>query len=160
MSDNDRLPVHESLGVRNAGGRMMRITAASGLILVAALATPAPTLAESLLGQWTATAHTPVGEVAETLTVVATDDGYSITARLVEAVPDGTPEGTPEGGPGTDIVLDGDTFSYKRTVTTPGGALEVTYTGVVSGDTFAGTVDMGFAQAPYTGVRIGDTEIP
>lgn len=156
MSNNDRLPVHESFGVRSTGGRMMYITAASGLILVAALATSAPALAESFLGEWTATAHTPVGDVAETLTVVSTDDGYSITARPVEAVPDGTPE----GGPGTDIVLDEDTFSYKRTVTTPGGALEVTYTGVVSGDTFAGTVDMGFAQAPYTGVRIGDTEMP
>jgi hypothetical protein len=34
----------------------------------------------------------------------------------------------------------------------------ITYTGVVSGDTFTGTVDPGFAQAPYTGVRIRDGE--
>jgi hypothetical protein len=48
----------------------------------------------------------------------------------------------------------GDKFSYKRTVTMPNGSqLTITYTGVVSGDRFTGTVDMGFAQAPYTGVR-------
>ena len=89
--------------------------------------------------------------MSETLTVVKTDDGYAITAELVGPVP----EGTPQAGPGTDIVLDGDRFSYKRTVTTPGGALVITYTGVVSGNTFTGTVDLGgFAQAPYTGVRI------
>lgn len=128
----------------------MRTTAASGLVLVAALATPA--FGQSLVGKWTATAATPGGEVSETLTVVKTDDGYVITAKLVEAVS----EGTPEAGPGTDIVLDGDRFSYKRTVTTPGGALEITYTGVVSGDKFTGTVDLGFAQAPYSGVRIRD----
>jgi hypothetical protein len=120
----------------------------SWLVLVAALAAPAS--AQSLLGKWTATATTPGGGVSETLTVVKTADGYAITAKLV----DPGPEGTPEAGPGTDIVLDGDRFSYKRAVITPEGTLEITYTGVVSGDTFTGTVDLGFAQAPYTGVRI------
>ena len=126
----------------------MRITAALGFVLFVALAAPA--FGQSLLGEWTATAVTPGGEVSETLTVVETDDGYAITAKLVVPLP----EGTPEAGPGTDIVLSGDSFSYKRTVTTPGGTLVITYTGVVSGDTFTGNVDMGFAQVPYTGVRI------
>jgi hypothetical protein len=52
-------------------------------------------------------------------------------------------------------VLDGDHFSYKRSISTPEGTLVITYTGVVSGDTFMGTVDLGgLAQAPYKGVRI------
>jgi hypothetical protein len=50
-------------------------------------------------------------------------------------------------------VLEAGKFSYKRTVSTPDGALVITYTGVVSGDTFKGTADLGFAQAPYNGVR-------
>jgi hypothetical protein len=129
---------------------MMRIMAASGLILVAALATLAPAFGQSFLGEWTATAHTPGGDVSETLSVTKTNDGYAITAKLVEPVS----EDMPEAGPGTDILLEGDKFSYKRTVTIPDGAsLTITYTGVVSGDKFTGTVDMGFAQAPYTGVR-------
>jgi hypothetical protein len=93
---------------------------------------------------------TPGGGVSETVEVVRADDGYAITVKLVEP----GPQGVPEAGPGQDIVLDGDRFSYKRELTTPDGTLAITYTGVVSGDTFTGTVDLGFAQAPYNGVRI------
>jgi hypothetical protein len=128
----------------------MRMRAISWLILMAALAAPAH--GQSFVGKWTATATTLGGPVSETLTVVKTDDGYAISAKLVEP----GREGTPEAGPGTDIVLDGDKFSYKRTVTIPEGSLEITYSGMVSGDTFTGTVDLGFAQAPCTGVRIRD----
>ena len=127
----------------------MRIGAAFMLVLVAAFAAPA--FGQSFVGQWTATAVTPGGNVSETITVVKTAGGYEIKAQLVEPVP----EGTLQAGPGTDIVLDGDKFSYKRTVITPGASLVITYTGTVSGDTFTGTVNLGgFAEAPYTGVRI------
>ena len=98
----------------------MRITAASGFVLLVALVAPVravPAQAPSFLGEWTATAATPAGEVSETLAVVKTDSGYAITAK--PAVP--APEGSPEAGPGTDIVLDGDKFSYKRSITTPEG---------------------------------------
>lgn len=122
-----------------------RITAVSGVVLVATLATPA--FGQSFVGEWTATATTAGGDVSETISVSKTDNGYAITAHLV------VPNGTPEAGPGMDIVLDGDHFSYKRTLTTPDGSLVITYSGTVSGDTFTGTVDLGFAQAPYTGVR-------
>ena len=109
----------------------------------------APAFGQSFVGEWTATATTPGGTVSETLNVVKTDGSFAITAKLV-----GVQEGTPEAGPGTEIVLEGDRFSYKRIISTPDGTLEITYTGIVSGDTFTGTVDLGgFAQAPYTGVR-------
>ena len=127
----------------------MRIAKALMLVLVTAFAAPA--FGQSFVGQWTATAVTPVGNVSETLTVVKTAEGYAITAEPVVPVTDGTPK----AGPGTDIVLDGDKFSYKRTVKTPDGSLVITYTGTVSGDKFTGTVNLGgFAEAPYTGVRI------
>ena len=132
--------------------------AVSRLILVA-LAAPAfaaPAAAQSLVGEWTATAQAPTGDVSETLKVVKTDAGLAITGKLV-----GVPDGTPEAGPATDIVLDGDKFSYKRTVTTPDGSLVITYTGVVSGDTFTGTVDLGgLGQAPYKGVRVKRPDAP
>jgi hypothetical protein len=132
----------------------MRNTAVSGLfvflaLLASILVTPAQ--AQSFLGEWTATAETPAGGVSETISAVKTDKGYAITVKLVQL----PPEGTPEAGPGTDIVLDGDKFSYKRSIATPEGTLVITYTGGVTGDRFTGTVDLGgFAQAPYTGVRI------
>lgn len=126
----------------------MRI--ASALMLVLAAAFAAPAFGQSFVGEWTATAMTPGGDVSETLTVVKTANGYEIKAKL--AVP--PPEGTPQAGPGTDIVLNGDKFSYKRTITTPDGSLVITYTGTVSGDTFTGTVTIGEFTVPYTGVRV------
>ena len=132
----------------------MRLNRASGLVLLVALLAPAfatEAHTQSFLGEWTATVETPGGGVSETITAVKTDKGYAITVKLVE----GPPEGVPEAGPGMEILLDGDTFSYKRSITTPEGTLVITYAGVVSGDTFKGTVDLGgFAQAPYNGVRV------
>ena len=136
----------------------MRMTAAAGFVLITSLVGPvfaAPAEAQSFLGEWMAKADSPAGEVAETLKVVKTDTGFAITAKLVEPVP----PGLTEAGPGMDIVLDGDRFSYKRT--TPDGAIVITYTGIVTGDTFTGTVDLGgFAQAPYTGMRIKQRDAP
>ena len=132
----------------------MSIRSAAGFVLLVALFAPVfatEARAQSFLGEWTATAETPGGGVSETITAVKTAKGYAITVKLAEA----PPEGTPEAGPGTDIVLDADKFSYKRSIPTPNGTLVITYSGVVSGDTFTGTVDLGgFAQAPYNGVRI------
>ena len=132
----------------------MRSRSTAGFVLLLALQAPmfaTAASAQSFLGEWTATAEAPGGSVSERITAVKTDKGYAITAKLVDA----PPEGIPEAGPGTDIVLDGDKFSYKRSIPTPDGTLVITYTGVVSGDTFTGTVDLGgFAQAPYNGVRI------
>ena len=128
----------------------MRITAASGFVLLVALVAPnraVPAQAPSFLGEWTATAATPAGDVSETLTVVKAEKGHTITAKPVVPVP----EGAPEAGPGTDIVLDGDKFSYKRSV---GDTLVITYAGVVSGDTFKGSAELGGFEVPYTGVRI------
>ena len=40
-------------------------------------------------------------------------------------------------------------------LTTPDGTLVITYSGIVSGDKFTGTVDLGgLGQAPYNGVRV------
>jgi hypothetical protein len=122
--------------------------AAVGFILTAALATPA--FAQSFLGEWTATAHLDGGtDVSETLKVVKAGAGYAVTAQLVGATPD-----TPQANPGTDVVLDGDKFSYKRALP-PDGAITITYTGVVSGDRFTGVAAVAGMEIPYTGVRVG-----
>jgi hypothetical protein len=134
----------------------MRFKSVLGLALVATFAVPlfaASPASPSFVGEWTAAAEVegaPGGKIFETVKVVKTDGGYAITAKAV--VPD--PNGGPEAGPGTDIVLNGDNFTYKRTLSSPGGSLVITYTGVVSGDTFTGTADLGFAKFGYNGVRV------
>jgi hypothetical protein len=47
--------------------RKMRVSATLGVILAAALAAPA--FGQSFVGEWTATAVTPAGEVSETVKV-------------------------------------------------------------------------------------------
>jgi len=131
---------------RSSGFRPMS-AAALGLVLAAGLGAPA--LAQSFAGDWKATAHAGAVEASETVHVVKTVDGYTVTAKLIDPQP-----GAIEAGPGTDIVVDGDKFSYQRTVTTPQGSIPITYEGVVSGDTFTGDVKMMGATVPYTGVRI------
>ncbi len=125
----------------------MRRTITLGFLLVAAFATPA--LAQSFVGEWTATAHTQGGDSAETLSVTKTSGGYAVSGKPLVEPPDGI-----RAGPGADVVLDGNNFSYKRVVTIPNGSIEVTYKGVVSGDTFSGTAELGGTGVPYTGVRV------
>jgi hypothetical protein len=125
----------------------MRITAVLTFVLFGGLAAPA--FGQSFVGTWTASADSPGGKVSETVKCVKTNDGYTITAKVV-----GAPEDMPQAGPGTDIVINGDSFSYKRTLSTPQGDLVITYSGVVSGDTFTATAQIGDFKVPYTGVRV------
>ena len=122
------------------------------MLILAASALAAPVSAQSFLGTWTATAITPQGAFSEELTATKTGDGYAITVLTIDPLP----EGTPEAGPGMDIELEGDKFSYKRKVTLPDGTeLAIAYTGTVTGDTFTGEVDIAGYVVPYTGVRTG-----
>ena len=129
----------------------MRFAAASGFVLLLALVAPVravPAQRPSFLGEWTATASTPGGDVSETVTAVQIDKGYAITVQPVVS----PPEGSPEAGPGTDIVLDGDKFSYKRLLITPGGTLVITYPFVATRECAAGcAASRGARQRAHNG---------
>ena len=130
-----------------------RLAVFVAVVLVLALALvlmAAPASAQSLVGEWRATAQAPDGQISEKLTVTRTADGYAIVGSDVQPP---SPAGM-EAGPGIDIVIDGDTFTFKRIVRTAQGDLEILYKGTVAGDTFTGTGEiMGFV-VPYNGVRI------
>ena len=119
-------------------------------VFVAATLVAVPAAAQSFLGEWRATATVPDGTISETLVVKKTDQGYSIESSDVQPP---SPEGM-SAGPGVDIVLEGDSFAYKRIVTTPQGPLEIIYKGTVSGDTFTGTGEITGFSVPYNGVRL------
>lgn len=120
----------------------------AALFLAAALATPA--FGQSFVGSWIATAHLDGGiESLERLSVGRTDSGYSIAGKPVDPTPGGI-----EAGPGIDIVIEGDRFSYKRKLTFDGNELVITYEGTVSGDAFTGTAEVGGTRIPYTGERV------
>jgi hypothetical protein len=109
-----------------------------------------PASAQSFLGAWTATAHLDGGaESYETLGVARAGNSYSVIGKAINP-----PPGAPDAGPGTDIVLEGDKFSYKRALDFGGNGIVIAYAGTVSGNTFTGTADVGGMKIPYTGVRV------
>jgi hypothetical protein len=120
----------------------MRKIAVIGFVLATALAPSA--FAQAFLGQWTATARAPGGDTTEVITVTKTSDGYALTGQA--------PVATVSAG--KDVKLDGNDFSFKRSLTVGGNALEIDYAGVVSGDSFTGTAEVAGMQIPYTGVRV------
>lgn len=128
---------------------MRMSSAVLGLAFIAGFVSPVFAADSPFVGQWTATAAAPTGNASEIVTVVKTAAGYAITAKLVEPTP-----GQPEAGPGKDIVLEGDHFSYKRTVAIGTSELEITYSGVVAGDRFTGVIELASVKIPFTGVRI------
>jgi hypothetical protein len=119
--------------------------------VLAALVLAAPAFAQSFVGEWVATAKTAQGDFSEKLIVTKTAEGYAIAVEPISELP----AGTPAAGPGVDVALEGDKFSYKRVVTFPGGSLEVFYDGVVAGNSFTGQVEIDGLPTPmpYQGVR-------
>jgi hypothetical protein len=128
----------------------MRVSSALlGLAFIAGFVSPVLGAESPFVGKWTATAAAPTGNASEIVTVVKSGEGYAITAKLVAPTP-----GQPEAGPGKDIVLEGDHFSYKRTVAIAGNDIVITYSGVVSGNSFTGTIELAGVKIPFSGVRI------
>jgi hypothetical protein len=126
-------------------------------ILVMAALAAVPVSAQSFVGQWSVTAKPPQGpEAHELVTATKTADGYAVTAKLVGDVA----PGTPEAGPGYEVALDGDRFTYKRNVAFNGDTVVIVYSGTVSGDNFAGTINLGGFQLPFEGVRVEPLPAP
>jgi hypothetical protein len=122
--------------------------------LVLAGIVAAPASAQSFVGEWRATAIAGDTAISEALSVKKTPDGYSITATPITELP----PGQPNAGPGVEIKLEGDSFSYKRVVSTAQADLEIVYSGVVSGDRFTGKADIGGFAVPYNGERISPAD--
>lgn len=114
---------------------------------LSALAVTAPATGQSFLGEWVATARVGDNDVSEKVSVSRAGDGYSVTAKLL------TQTEAPQAGPGLNVKLDGDRFSYVRALNLGGNSVEITYSGVVDGDIFTGEAEVGGNKIPYNGVR-------
>jgi hypothetical protein len=79
-------------------------------------------------------------------------DGVHAVA-FEEAPPAGAPAGPPMESTVSDIVIDGNTFTFKRVLTTPQGPFELAYEGTVDGDALTGTATSSFGPIAFTGTR-------
>jgi hypothetical protein len=113
--------------------------------LVGGLIFGAPALAEGeFAGAWAVEVNT--GQAVRTATWTVTEaegGGYA-----VEISQDGATSA------GTDVTFDGTTFTFKRTITSPQGSLDASYTGTIEGDALTAEVDLGqIGKFPVTGKR-------
>lgn len=95
-----------------------------------------------LVGSWTLSIDTPRGVQHPVLTVMKSGASYSATY---------------EGRQGLlaidEVVSDGNKFSFPLSITVPIGTIDVSYEGVIDGDTMTGVVQNPRGQVPFSGKR-------
>lgn len=112
------------------------------------LSTPALAQESPVLGTWNTQAVTDFGTFASTMTVMDDEGSYIVTMEDVPV------EGMPAmEGSISDVVVDGTSFSFKRSLTSPQGPMELAYTGSVEGDSLTATVTSPMGAIPVTGTR-------
>ena len=130
--------------------RTIRFAAlAAGLSLLAA-----PALAQSspVVGTWATAVDVQGTKIESTMTVASTGGAYSVEIK------DGAMPGAPADAPPmestiSDIAVDGSKLTFKRALTTPQGAMNLTYTATVDGDNLTGEVVSDFGPIALTGTR-------
>jgi hypothetical protein len=143
----------------------MRLFAAGALSALALVGAPA-FAASSVVGTWSTVMDTPRGQRESTLTVTQNGTAYAVTLTPVRPA-GGSGEGSgsgPGGGAGggfagprestiSDVAVKGSTLTFKRSVTTPQGAFDTSYTLTVDGDSIKGTASSPRGDIPVTGKR-------
>lgn len=114
-------------------------TLAIGLALVSA-----PAYAASPVdGSWDVVLTAPQGVFESTVTFQETADGYAVT--VIDAA-----SGAPEA---SDVTVEGDSFSFTRTLDFGRGAEAYVYSGTVNGDELSGAVASPIGAMTFTGAR-------
>jgi hypothetical protein len=128
---------------------------AATLAVAGALTFQAPAFAQSspVLGSWNIEADTPMGKFNSTLTFASQGDAYTVAIKDVPMpAADGSAEAAPPPeGKVSDVVVNGSDFSFKRSLTTPQGEMDLAYKGKVSGDSLTGEANSDFGAIPITG---------
>lgn len=130
---------------------MIKTFAFSALAAGAALiASPAMAQDSAVEGTWNTAIQIPGGATIESAwTFVHEGDGYLLEMEDLGEAPAG---GAPDIAT-SDIVVEGNDFSFKQAVTTPQGAMEITIAGTVDGDALTAEAKTDFGAMPITGTR-------
>lgn len=114
----------------------------------------APALAQSspVLGTWATAIDVQGMKIEAELTVSQAAGGYAV------AIKDGPMPGAPADAPPmastvSDVVVEGSKVTFKRAVTTPQGAMNLTYSATANGDNLAGEITSDFGPIALTGTR-------
>jgi hypothetical protein len=122
-------------------------------LAVAATLFASPALAQEspVLGTWNTQAVTDFGTFASTMTVL--DDEGSYIVLMEDVAPAGGAEAPPAMESSiSDVVVDGASFTFTRTITSP-MEMSLAYRGTVDGDTLTATATSDFGAISVSGTR-------
>jgi hypothetical protein len=116
------------------------------------LATPALAQSSPVLGTWATAVDVQGMKIEAEMTISQADGAYAV------AIKDGPMPGAPADAPPmastiSDVVVDGSKLTFKRALTTPQGAMNLTYTATVDGNNLTGEVNSDFGPIAITGTR-------
>ena len=118
----------------------------------ALIAVPAAAQAQdAILGDWDTVTETPMGSFEAGVTVAELEGGYGVT--IEDRPPEGGEAMPPMESTISDVVVEGDTVTFTRSLTTPQGPMELSYALTADGDTLAGEANSSFGAIPITGTR-------
>jgi hypothetical protein len=118
----------------------------------ALMAVPAWAQSSPVVGKWATAVESDFGKFEAVMTVAPADSGYTVDIK--DAPMPGAPaDAPPMPSVISDVVVDGQTFSFKRKLTTPQGEMNLTYNGTVDGDTLTAEVGSDFGPLKLTGTR-------
>lgn len=125
----------------------MRTILGFGALVVVLVGSPSLAQSSPVIGTWTVAAETPQGRLETTMTFAETGGVYSVTLPPPE-VPGFEPQEAI-----SDVVVDGSSFAFTRTLTTQQGPIAIRYTGAVDGDTLTGEASSPGGSIQLTGTR-------
>lgn len=129
--------------------RLCALAFAAALFAAPAMAQDSP-----VLGTWNTQAVTDFGTFASTITVL--DDEGSYIVLMEDVAPAGGGEAPPAMESSiSDVVVDGASFSFTRTITSP-MEMSLAYSGSVDGDSLTATATSDFGAIPVTGTRAAE----
>ncbi|WAT16805.1 hypothetical protein OZN62_07575 [Aurantiacibacter sp. MUD11] len=109
---------------------------------------------EAILGSWDTVLETPMGNFEAGLTVAQGAEGYTVV--IEDRPPEGGEAMPPMESTISDVAVEGATVTFLRSLTTPQGPMELTYTLTADGDALSGEASSSFGGVPITGTRAGE----
>lgn len=132
---------------------MLRKIAFAAALAATAFAAPAFAAGSPAVGAWDIVAETQMGKFESTMTVAEAGGAYTVA---IEDKPATGPDGSPMPAMAStisEVKVEGNAFSFKRTIDFQGQAIALSYAGTVDGDKLTATANSDFGPTPITGTR-------
>ena len=130
-----------------------RYLVATAMAGAALLSTPALAADSPVVGTWATEAKSDFGTFKATWTVAQNGDSYTVDVKDQPPEGGGGPPGGPPQSTISDVMVDGNTLTFKRELMMGDMTIDLNYTVTVDGDAMTGQTHSDFGDIPITGMR-------